>query len=86
MPTAEQSEILDTKYQDGGCSVVLVTCRPLINWKVATWWPCELISTVFIDILAQLIVLMVNLKWFVLNKYQDCCGSVILITSDLLIH
>ena len=53
---AEQSEISDTQYQDCGCSVVLVTPGPLVNLKLANRRPCELISTVFTDILALLIV------------------------------
>ena len=44
--------ILDTKYQDCGCSVVLVTPGSLANWKLANRRPCELISTIFIDISA----------------------------------
>ena len=49
---AEQSDISDTQYQECGCSVVLVTQGTFLNWKLANGRPFELISTVFIDILA----------------------------------
>ena len=44
--------ILDTQYQDCGCSVILVTPGTFVNWNLANGRPCELISTVFIDISA----------------------------------
>ena len=52
LPMAKQSEKLNTQYQECGCSVVLVTSEPLVNWKIVNKRPCELISTVIIDILA----------------------------------
>ena len=53
---AEQGEISETKYQDCGCSVVLVTPEPLVNWKLVIRRTCEWISTFLTNILAQLIV------------------------------